>query len=93
MSDGVVRGWVHAYAGKVPLTPPITLWDTDASQAPMIRAMLVPDDGTQVVVGMEEWEAVRALIREGLDDCYRANDPDGLVARTAAILGTNGGGE
>ena len=41
----------------------------DLKDIPLGREfVLIPDDGTQVVVGREEWEAVRALVAK-LDAC------------------------
>lgn len=68
--------------------------------------LLVPDDGSQVVVSREEWEAVRALVA-ALDTCKPAIDGAFTMAhihghrysgptyneeleRVRALLGTNG---
>lgn len=102
MSDGIVKGWIYNGdefdPGKRPLHQRIEVFkEPGGDAARMHPVLLIPDDGSQVVVGREEWEAMRALLRyteacEGLLNCSPAKQ----VVRAAAILGTNGctsGGE
>lgn len=110
MSDGIVRGWVYPGSWHPRRVEVFTDKRPDDMEPPVsVPVLLLPDDGTQVVVGREEWERMERdhlamdAMRTNLAprfawifdgfDLKQGSQDVGHNDPADAILGTNGGGE
>ena len=84
MSD-VVKGYASKFEMVSP-APVVTVWASDNDHQQRVPVLLIPDDGARVVVGREVVELALEFYRQG-DHAYA------YKMLSAAILGTNGGGE
>lgn len=93
IADGVVRGFVHKQDFQYPEFGIIVSHIKGSNRK--VPVLLIPDDGTQVVVGREEWERQCGRIEDtmkALEGYDNGDSPHATVAMIrAAILGTNGG--